>query len=140
MDRIKRIGNEHVTDIIQDEEKGGRNGTELLLEDSTSCSIHGHHWENIGCMNLVLSAAVLFSQQQHCSLFLRCITMCENNVELSGFEDEQNRNMWYGVLSLITDYSTGPWIQLCPGDEELARTALTCRYAVDCLCAELYAL
>ena len=71
---------------------------------------------------------------------LFCLTMCENNEEMSESEDEQNRNMWNGVLSLITDYFTGPWIQLCRADEELARTALTCRYAVDCLCAELFAL
>ena len=98
-----------------------------------------YDWRNVGCMNLVLSSAVLFSHQQHCSRLL-CITMCENNEELSGSEDEQNRNMWNGVLSLVTDCFTGPWIQLCLGDEVLARTVLTCRYAVDCLYAELYAL
>ena len=59
--------------------------------------------------------------------------MCENNEEMSGSDDEQNRGMWNGILSLITDYFTEHWIQLGLGDEELARIALTCRYAVDCL-------
>ena len=85
--------------------------------------------------------------QQYCSLssaalfppFL-CNTMCENSEEWSRSEEEQNPNMWNWVLSLITDYFTGPWIQNCFGDEELARTSLTCRYAVDWLRAELYAL
>ena len=33
-----------------------------------------------------------------------------------------------------------PWIQIYFGAKELVRTALTCRFAVDCLCAALYAL
>ena len=77
-----------------------------------------------------LSSAVLFSQQQHCSLHLLCLTMCENNEEMSGSEDEQNRNMWNGVLSLLTDFFTGPWVQICLRDEEFGPRAADMQWVV----------
>ena len=62
---------------------------------------------------------------------------CEEEVPESS--DEQDHNMWNDALNFITDYHTGLCIQLCFGDEELGRAAISCHFAVDCLCAELYA-
>ena len=61
---------------------------------------------------------------------------------LSGGEGskEADSDMWNEALFLIIGYNTGPWIQDFLEDSELVRFALSYRFAVDCPCAELYAL
>ena len=68
---------------------------------------------------------------------------CETNSEYlsdNAGSEEPDSNMWNEALYLITGCNTGPWVQHCLEDEELARVALSCRFAVDCMCAELFAL
>ena len=52
-------------------------------------------------------------------------TMCKHHEEMVASDDEQDGNMWNDALSLITDYYIRPWIQDFPGDEELARIAMS---------------
>ena len=58
-------------------------------------------------------------------------------VEITETSEEQDHNMWNEGLNLITEQNTGPYIQSCLSDEELGRVAISCHFAVDCLCAEL---
>ena len=48
--------------------------------------------------------------------------------------EEQDHNMWYEGLSLITKL----FIQSCLRNEQLGRVASSCHFAVDCLRAELF--
>ena len=52
--------------------------------------------------------------------------------------EKQDHNMWNVGLNLITELSTGLHIQSCLRDEELGRVAISCHFAVDCQCAEVY--
>ena len=52
---------------------------------------------------------------------------------------EQDHNMWNEVPNLIIQHHTGLFFKSRLRDEELGRVAISCHFAVDCLCAELYA-
>ena len=67
--------------------------------------------------------------------------MCELDEELSASnDDEEGHNTWNVLLDLTTNFDFGARIQSSLADEELGRAGLSCHYAVDCMCAELYAL
>ena len=59
-------------------------------------------------------------------------------IEIPETSQEQDHKMWNEGLNLITEQNTGRYIQSSLGNEELGRAAISCHFAVDCLCAELY--
>ena len=65
----------------------------------------------------------------------------EEEEELSASDDDDKRhNIWNDLLTYITDHASGNRIQQSLDDEELARFGWTCRFALDCLCTEMYLL
>ena len=68
--------------------------------------------------------------------------MCEVHEEQlsSSDDDEEGHNTWNVFLDLITSFDPGARIRSSLADEELGRFGLSCHCAMDCLCAELYAL
>ena len=54
-------------------------------------------------------------------------TMCELHEELSASACDDDEECWARIQSSLVD-------------EELGRVGLSCHFAMDCLCAELYAL
>ena len=63
----------------------------------------------------------------------------EEEEELSAYHDDDGRhNIWNDLLTYITDHASGYRIQQSLEDEEVARVGLTCRFALDCLCTEMY--
>ena len=81
--------------------------------------------------------------QPHFTLGVASIgTLCELQEEhLSASDaDEEDHNTWNVLLDLITNFYFRARIQSSLADEELGRVGLSCHYAMDCLCAELYAL
>ena len=64
--------------------------------------------------------------------------MCEfSAVTLSdsdGSEDFANQNTSNAVLDAVSNYRHGELLGACLTDGELARLALTCLFALDCLC------
>ena len=62
--------------------------------------------------------------------------MCELHEEhLSASDDEEDHKICDVLLDIVTSFD-----QSNLADEELGRVGLSCHYAMDCLCAELYAL
>ena len=55
-------------------------------------------------------------------------------------DDEEDHNTWNVFLDLVTSLDLGARIQLSLADEKMGRVGLSCHCAMDCLCAELYAL
>ena len=49
-------------------------------------------------------------------------------------------NTWNVLLDLFTNFDFWAMIQSSLADEKLGRVRLSCHYAMDCLCAEFYAL
>ena len=63
----------------------------------------------------------------------------EEEEELSVYDDDEGRhNIWNDLLTYITDHASWYRIQQSLDDEEVARVGLTCRFALDCLCTEMY--
>ena len=64
--------------------------------------------------------------------------MCESSaVALSnsdGSEDLANQNTSNPVLDAVSNYHYGELLGACLTDGELGRLALTCHFALDCLC------
>ena len=59
--------------------------------------------------------------------------------ELSAYDDgERRHNIWNDLLNCITDHASGYRIWQSLEDAEVARVGLTCRFALDCLCTEMY--
>ena len=68
-------------------------------------------------------------------------TKCELHEEhLSASDDEEDHKICDAFLNLVTSFDFGARVQSNLADEELGRVGLSCHYAMDCLCAELYAL
>ena len=67
--------------------------------------------------------------------------MCELHEEhlSASDDDEEDHNIWDVFLNLVS-FDFRARIQSNLADEELGRVGLSCHYAMDCLCAELYAL
>ena len=64
----------------------------------------------------------------------------EEQLSASDDDDEEGHNTWNVLWDLITSFDFGARIQSSLADEELGRVGLSCHFAMDCLCAELYAL
>ena len=57
----------------------------------------------------------------------------------SGDEATYRSNIWNALLATLVNFSTGVVLQALLTDEEMAKVALSCRFACDALCAELFA-
>ena len=66
-------------------------------------------------------------------------TLCELFEEhlFASDDDEEDHNTWNVLLDLITRKAR---IQSSLADEELGQVGPSCHHAMDCLCAEFYAL
>ena len=51
-----------------------------------------------------------------------------------GSEDLANQNTSNAVLDAVSNYHYGELLGECLSDKELGRLALTCHFALDCLC------
>ena len=77
----------------------------------------------------------------HCGVASRG-TKCELHEEhlSASDDDEEDHNTWDVFLNLITSFDFGSRVQSSLEDDELCRVGPSCHYAMNCLCAELYAL
>ena len=69
--------------------------------------------------------------------------MCTLFDESSSFflrETEDSRNIWNSLLAALTHHGVGSALQRCLSDEELGKAALTCHFACDSLCEEMYGM
>ena len=82
-----------------------------------------------------------FFTQAPFTLALHQWVQCASSEEhLSASDDEEDPNNWDVFLNLMTSFDSGARIQSSLADEEMGRVGLSCLCAMDCLCAELYAL
>ena len=55
-------------------------------------------------------------------------------------ETEDSLNIWNSLLAALVHNGVGSALQRCLSDEELGKVALTCHFACDSLCEEMYGM
>ena len=109
--------------------------TRLVAEQMCCTSASQHHCVLLNDVQLFLPSSLNFGVAS-------MGTMCDLHEEhLSASDDEEeDHKIWDVFLNLVTSFDFGARIQSNLADEELGRVGPSCHYAMDCLCAELYAL
>ena len=70
-------------------------------------------------------------------------TMCtlfDEGSSSSSAETEDSLNIWNSLLAALIHHDVGSALQRCLSDEELGKVALTCHFACDSLCEEMYGM
>ena len=65
--------------------------------------------------------------------------MCTGGCDAASSSDDEAPNIWNVLLEVLLHARVGATLQPLFHDDDLGRIALSCRFACDALCAELYA-
>ena len=81
---------------------------------------------------------VSWAKHKH-HLFAMC-TLYDEGSSSSSAETEDSLNIWNSLLAALVHHGVGSALQRCLSDEELGKEALTCHFACDSLCEEIYGM
>ena len=65
-------------------------------------------------------------------------TLFDEGSSSSSAESEDSPNIWNSHLAALNHHGVGSALQRCLSDEDLGKVALTCHFACDSLCEEMY--
>ena len=67
-----------------------------------------------------------------------CTLFDEGGSSSCSAETEDSLNIWNSLLAALVHHGVGSAFQRCLADKELGKVALTCHFACDSLCEEMY--